>query len=154
MVAVHTTFVVGMSPRCPRLELKAFVITCTHQNLGQCITAGWGSEKSTKFAISVSPRCTRLELKAYVIISTHQYFGPSMHYSRSSLYVQKSCTSQETALSMIWLLECSSPVKCKTVRSHDRPHPTWLEGCVLCFEIGGIWCDPSEILGDPLEERR
>ena len=79
----------------------------------------------TKFVISTSLRPTRLELDAFNVISTHQSSGQCITASRASRKnMQKLRKSQEILL-MFWLLDCSSVVKCRTVRSCDKPQPAW-----------------------------
>ena len=80
-----------------------------------------------KFTISASLRCTTLELCAFRsnIITAHQNSGQCITASRASRKnMQKLRKSQEILL-MFWLLDCSSVVKCRTVRSCDKPQPAW-----------------------------
>ena len=73
-------------------------------------------------------RCTIFGPYAFrsTITAKHQNFARCVTVSRASkTYVQKSCKLQETVLSMFWLLDRSSAVKCKTVGSLDEPQPAW-----------------------------
>ena len=82
----------------------------------------------TIFATSASLRCTGFELYAFRsdIITTRQNFAQCITASRASKkYVQKSLKLLEMALSMIWLLDHSSAVKCKTVGLGGKPQPAW-----------------------------
>ena len=111
--------------------------------------------KCSKFATSVPLRCTVFEL--YVsrsnIATKHQNFGRCVTASRASeTYVQKLRKLLETALSMFWLLDRCSAMKCKTVGSCDKLQTAWWAlrnlDCVFrkCWD-SGIWFDPFEIHG-------
>lgn len=101
----------------------------------------------TKFATTVLLRRARFELYVF-ITSMHQNFGLCLRASQVlKRYVRKSGIAEEMAISMFWLLERSSMVKCNLVGSRDKSWPV-LSLCVF-LESHGIWCDPFEIPADP-----
>ena len=82
----------------------------------------------TNYVTSASLRCTRFELYTFTsdTITMHQNFVQCVSASQAlKKCVQKSRKLQEMALAMFWLLGCSSGVKCKIVRSCDKPQSAW-----------------------------
>ena len=97
-------------------------------------------------------RCWSYSAPISDIISMHQKFGQCLMMSKASKkYVQELFISEEMALSMFWLLECSSEMKCKTVESHNKPWPTW---CVCVFWDSWHLMRPFEHFWWPFAERK
>ena len=70
------------------------------------------------------------------ITARRQNFDQCIIVSRAwKKYVQKSGKLQEMALSMFWVLDCSSAMECKTVGSCDKQQQAWRAWRNLDFHL-------------------